>query len=366
MNTLENLNSRMIWSGVEPLKIEGPRRMMELLGNPQDSIPAIIVTGTNGKGSVCSMLSAIQMASGKKVAQFTSPHLQHYSERLLIQGHPVDEKRLLAAIENIIFEEARLARKLSYFELIIAASFLICSQENLDSMIVEVGIGGRLDATNVIKKPCAALITSIGLDHTNILGESEYLIAQEKAGIFRKDVPAFVGVVSSEAKRSISESAQLIGCPVNFLEESPCIDPRMPQYKANNINLTRRVASFLGHSNSEIEDGIAKARWPGRLEEVSLETEQGEQKFVLDGAHNPDGVKGLIDYLNRRVEQEFVFLISIMARKDSSTMLCLLKEWAKDKNAKFIFCKMNRKKRIALRQWILPDPAQSIFFLRRD
>ena len=347
MNVLENLNSRAGWRGKAIKSLLPSIKIMEALGNPQNTVPAIIVAGTNGKGSVCSMLAAILASRNQRVAQFTSPHLQHYTERLLIQGRPVAESRLLNAVEQVIAKEQEAEVSLSFFELIVAASFLVCSEEKLDWMVVEVGLGGRLDATNVIDKPKATVITSIGLDHTEILGPTEYLIAKEKAGIFRENVPAFVGVVSEDVKRSISECAVQAKCPVNFLTQVITTNPTFPQYKANNITLARRVASSLGFSNSEIESGITKAKWPGRLEEASVQTEYGEQKLVIDGAHNPDGVRGLIDYLDRRVESEFVFLISILSTKDSSSMLSLLKDWAKDKKVKFIFCKIKNESAIS-------------------
>lgn len=340
---LKDLNSRKVWWGNETLKIEESILMMELLDNPQNKVPAIIVAGTNGKGSVCSMLASILMSSSKRVAQFTSPHLHHFTERLLIQGSPVKEEFLLNAVGKVIQKEVHLKRKLSYFELIIAASFLISAEEKLDWMVVEVGLGGRLDATNVIHKPAASVITSIGLDHTRILGDTEYLIATEKAGILRKDVPAFVGVVSEEAKAAISKVADSLKTSVDYLERTPSVEIKVPQYKANNINLARRVATALGFSDTEIDLGIKNARWPGRLEEISVATEQGEHHVVLDGAHNPDGVTGLTDYLDRRSEPEFIFLISILSTKDSSRMLEILNDWAKNKKVSFIFCKMNHE-----------------------
>ncbi len=345
-NEYRSLDSRKGWMGVDSLDIKASIEMMQALGNPQDLIPSIHVAGTNGKGSVCSMLSSILISSGYRVAQFASPHLNHFTERLLIQGKPIAEEKLLGAIKQVIDNEPKISRPLSYFELLIAASFVCCVEEKVDWMVVEVGLGGRLDATNVMKAPKVSVITSIGIDHPRALGNTEEKIAREKAGIFRKVTPAFVGPVSEEARKSILEVASEKETKVRFLSQSTAEFPgkNFPQYKKNNISLAREVAAFLEISKDKIDHGIENAVWPGRLEEIQIETDSGKKAVLLDGAHNPDGVKGLIDYLSLRTEKEFVFLISIIDTKDSSSMLGMLKDWAADKKVTFYFCKMLHSK----------------------
>ena len=176
-------NRVCVWDGTTFCPFESVVRLAELLGNPQDKVKAIHVAGTNGKGSTCATIAAMLITSGYRVGQFASPHLSHQTERCLINGRPVSVDEFIAATERV----EKLAKseeiELSFFVLTALSTFLIFAENKLDWMVIETGLGGRLDATNTIAKPELTLVTNIGFDHMHWLGDTLEAIAVEKAGI---------------------------------------------------------------------------------------------------------------------------------------------------------------------------------------
>ncbi len=334
-------------TGAIDLKLGSMREILGALDDPQDKVKSIHVAGTNGKGSVCSMLASMLILAGNRVSMFCSPHLNHYTERLLIQGAPVSEERLLKALQTIFEKEQELNLQLSYFEAIIAASFLISAQEKLDWMVVEVGLGGRLDATNVMASPRLSVITSIGFDHMAVLGNTEYLIAREKAGIFQPGTPALVGHVSQEARSGILEVATDRGVEVKFLNDPPAgIESSIwPAYKLWNTELARHAGRAIGLTEEIIQEGIDRAEWPGRLEQFSTTAQGQEKHFLVDGAHNPAGIQGLLEFLSKTPASEIFFLLSILQQKDYKTMTRLLRAWAENERrpVRFFTCRMKHE-----------------------
>ncbi len=361
LRSLRALDTRAGWTGVEKPQLEVPRQALNCLGNPQNDVPAIHIAGTNGKGTVAAVLSSIFRSSGKHVGQIVSPHLHDVTERLLIDGHPVAAELLDRALNKLEQAEAKEGLRLSYFEAVVAASYQLCADLKLDWTVVEVGLGGRFDATNLIHAPKTTVIVSIGLDHMNILGNTEAEIAFEKAGIFRAGVPAVIGPMSPEALRTIKDSAAKLPCPLEVFGDAYWIEGEsvcdangwrfalpvrekklLARYQRENFAVAAYIAHRLGCSDAVIRDGMMHMRWPGRVEEVTLVRAERTFRVLLDGAHNPDGVRGLGDYLDHVEEREIFFLISILATKDFSEMAKQFRAWQAQTSKKnhFYFCPM--------------------------
>jgi len=349
---IQRLESKPPWDGKRPGKLEPTRAALKALGNPQDAVPAVHVTGTNGKGTVSSIISSALISAGNKVGQFVSPHLHTLNERLLVQGQPVSMERLDQALGEAFEVEKRSEIFLSYFEALIVASHLICAQDNFDYQVVEVGLGGRLDATNLMRSPELTIITSIGLDHTQILGETEREIAFEKAHIFRKGVPAIVGPVSEEAMEGIlsasvaskifrfGEDYSLSKSGVVSSEEwsfqLPILEKNLvAQYQQNNFAVAAYACHLLGIEDVTVCAGISRMRWPGRLERREVEG----LDVLLDGAHNSDGFRGLLDYLDN--EKKLVIILSVLARKDFSEMGRIFRSWIGNRDVSLFIVPMD-------------------------
>lgn len=340
IDALSLLEKKPLWDGKSIKGLDAPRAVLQQLDNPQDRVPAIHVGGSNGKGTVCAVVSACLLSSGYKVGQFVSPHLQDVTERLLVNGQPVSAERLNHALSRVFEVERNINLSLSYFESVIVASHLICSEDSLDYQVVEVGLGGRLDATNLMQKPRCVAIASISLEHTKILGDTEAAIAREKAGIFREGVPAVIGPVSAEVKCEIAKAPgkqHFFGQEFSLVgEEIVAGNWRLTlkngltsSYQRENYAVAAYICHLLGLSDAAIVDGMNRVRWPGRLEEVAYRG----RRILLDGAHNPAGVAGLFSFLEEESE-EVTFIISVLPTKDFRAMADILKS---RKNSRFIF-----------------------------
>lgn len=352
-DSLASLLRLPAWDGKSPFGIETPRKLLAALGNPQDQVASIHVAGTNGKGSVCAFLASILFAAGHSVGQFTSPHLVNINERCVLNGLPISLTELSEFVQKVLFVAEREGITASFFEIVTAASFLAFAERRLDWMVIEVGLGGRLDATNVMQKPKASVITNIGYDHTQLLGDTLTLIAQEKAGILRPAVPVFCGAMPEEAQRVITECANSLGAPIRCFGKDFFVDQKkklvlvsqpqqsisvdrlslLGQHQYLNAALAAEVASFLGLTSKNIERGFEATLWPGRLEWIRP-VQLANREILLDGAHNPDGVKRLCEYLFEYVgsleekRAELVILFSVLYRKNWQAMLELLGEFA--------------------------------------
>jgi dihydrofolate synthase/folylpolyglutamate synthase len=313
------------------LGLERIGTVLEALGRPQDRLALVHVAGTNGKGSVCAMMESALRAGGRRTGLFTSPHLAEPTERIRIDGLPLSSERFAgaflrvhAAVEKLAAEGAIDAHT-TYFETVTAMALLVFAEERVDVVVLEVGLGGRLDATNVVV-PALAVITPVDFDHESFLGKSLESIAGEKAGILKPGVPAVFARQRPEAARVLEERAAALGVPVEHTADWTIGDleidargsrfrlssrppdsepwerssglrihcPLAGEHQVENA-VTAAVALIRSRvSGPAIEAGIAGTRWPGRLERVSESPE-----ILLDGAHNPAGARALAAYIQR-------------------------------------------------------------------
>jgi dihydrofolate synthase/folylpolyglutamate synthase len=301
--------------------LERIRATLEALGRPQDRLRFIHVAGTNGKGSVCAMIESALRAEGLRTGLFTSPHLAEPTERIRIAGRPVEAGQFAGAFNRV----HRGAEKLltagaidfhpTYFETVTAMAMLIFAEEGVDRVVLEVGLGGRLDATNVVT-PELCVITPVDFDHEAFLGKSLESIAREKAGILKPGVPAVFAEQRPEAAGMLEDRAAALGIAVtrttDWRTRELEMDARGSRFVLTNGSslhihcglagehqvsnaVTAAVALLrLGTSHHAIEAGIAAAEWPGRLERVRVHPE-----IILDGAHNPAGARALAAYIDR-------------------------------------------------------------------
>ena len=301
------------------LGLERIRAVLQALGRPQDRLRFVHVAGTNGKGSTCAMIESALRASGLRTGLFTSPHLADPTERIRIDGAPISADRFADAFNRL------LGLHTTYFETVTAMALLVFAEERVDMVVLEVGLGGRLDATNVVS-PDLSVITPVDFDHEAFLGKSLESIACEKAGILKPGVPAVFARQRPEAARVLDRRAAELSIPVartaDWLVSDLDIDPRGSRFRLTGERdlrlacplagehqvenaVTAAVAlARLGIADSAIETGIARARWPGRLERVSERPE-----IILDGAHNPAGARALAAYIDRFYGRRTVRLI---------------------------------------------------------
>ncbi len=294
--------------GLDPM-----REACERYGHPETAFLAVHVAGTNGKGSVCAMVEAILRAQGRRTGLYTSPHLCRFAERIRIDGEPVADDRLANLLERALDA----GPDLTFFETATLAAFLAFREAKVDVGIVEVGLGGRLDATNVLPAPRAAAITRIALDHTDRLGSTLVEIAREKAGIAKAGMDIVLGEVPPEVHAAIDEVALAAGATTSTAE-----DVRLPgrlalpgEHQVGNARVAVRLAARLGASTGAIEEGLAGVRWPARLERIG--------DVLLDAAHNPDGAEALARYVRSLAlaPDDVALVFGTLADKDWPTML---------------------------------------------
>ena len=302
-------------------RAEGPRfgidRMRQLaaaLGHPERFVPCLHVAGTNGKGSVSAMLDAILRAAGWRTGMYTSPHLVHIGERVQVDRHPLTEKEIIAYATELEPVAERLATRdpgdaPAFFELMTAMAFLQFARKGCDVSVIEVGLGGRLDATTVVT-PEVAVITSIAMDHCEILGNTLGRIAAEKAGIIKPGRPLVVGRVPPEAEEVIARIAAERGAPVRWVRQVYGDDlAAYPEtslegdYQRWNAATATLAAEALDErwriTPAVIRAGLAAVDWPGRWQR----TRAGGRLVILDSSHNPEGAAVLASNLARLVAE---------------------------------------------------------------
>ncbi|MDA4845306.1 bifunctional folylpolyglutamate synthase/dihydrofolate synthase [Hoeflea poritis] len=323
-------------------RIEG---LLEKLGNPQDRLPPVVhIAGTNGKGSAGSFCRAILEAAGMAVHVHTSPHLVHWHERFRIgeKGRPgqlVDDAVLADAIRRVA--RANNGEQITVFEILTAVAFVLFSEHPADAAIIEVGLGGRFDATNVIKEPAVSLIMPISLDHQAYLGDRVELIAAEKAGIIKPGVPVVVGFQQEDAARdTVVSTADRLGCTVSvygqdyhaheehgrlvYQDETGLADLTLPQlpgrHQLSNAAAAVRALKAAGFSipDRAIEEGLQNAQWPGRMQRVTggpivAQAAEGAEIWI-DGGHNPAAGQAIAEMIAELEEKQPrpLFLISGM------------------------------------------------------
>lgn len=306
------------------LGLSNMEALLERLGNPQRNFCAAHIAGTNGKGSVCAFVHAGLVLAGKKTGLYTSPFLQRYNERIRINGEPISDAAL-AEVTSQVAREVEMLRAQDVwpteFEIGTAIAFLYFSQQKVDCAVIEVGLGGRFDPTNVLT-PRVCAIASIGLDHTGILGDTAEKIAFEKAGIAKTGVPMVVSAqVTGASCAVIAAHCRAVGAPMLFAEAENAgtrlgLEGRHQRY---NAGVARLVLETLGIESETIDEGFRRTRWPARLEWLG-----GEPPLLLDGAHNPQGAQALADYVKTLENKKTVLLCGILKDKDYSGIVRIL------------------------------------------
>lgn len=334
---LYGLESRGIKLGLDRIA-----HAAEVRGHPERALRYVHVAGTNGKGSVAAMLESVLRAAGYRTGQFTSPHLQRYVERVRIGGRPISESEASKRIEQLR-SDSRLP-PLSFFEYTTVLAFEAFRDARCDIVVLEVGLGGRLDSTNIVV-PEASVITNISLEHQRILGDTLGAIAREKAGVLKAGVPCIVGSRAKGARRAISGRARSVGAPVRWVGRDfertwngsslsvrvgsrEWTDLRLGlrgSYQGDNAACALATLVELGQRGFEVSDeqirrGLKRAKWPGRLEWY-----RDRPAFLFDAAHNASGCATLAHYLD---ELDFpgpiVLLFGAMRDKDHRRMLATL------------------------------------------
>ena len=322
---------------------DNTRKLLGILEQPEEHGRIIHVAGTNGKGSTCAFLESVFRTMGLRTGLFTSPHMVRINERIRVCGEEIPDEGFLEMFRRV----KRAASKLeeeggcfpAYFEFLFAMAMCWFRESNVELLVCETGLGGRLDATNSIAKAEAEVITSISLDHTEYLGETVAEIAAEKAGIIRKTVPVIycaedprsAQVIERFAREKNAERIPLKkdGFSITkrlpgrmqvklFLPRGGTLDLEVPseaEYQAQNACLAALCALRLGADEGSVQSGIRKMVWPARMEEI-------EKDVFLDGAHNPDGIRNIAAEIRRYAQKRKVWLlVSIVADKNYPQMV---------------------------------------------
>jgi dihydrofolate synthase / folylpolyglutamate synthase len=327
------------------------RTLAGALGHPHTQFKSILVAGTNGKGSVTAMTDCALRASGLKVGRYTSPHLIRLEERFAIDGLPVDTAPLIEVIEDVrrlidgLLADGSLESPPTFFEATTAIAFELFRRARVDVAVLEVGLGGRLDSTNIVD-PIAAAITSIDFDHEQYLGNTLAAIAAEKAGIIRRGIPVVVGPVPPEAREVLVSMCELTGAEFVEADAGVRIDStseggrmvteiatsrrnygRVPlglrgDHQVANALVAVRLLEELERqfplTAASITAGIRDVRWPGRLQMIEM---PGGRRVLLDAAHNPAGAWALAGYLKREFPEPLPIVFGAMRDKDVPLML---------------------------------------------
>ncbi len=317
------------------LGLDRIRQLLAYLGDPQNHVPTIHVAGTNGKGSVCAYLASILTACGYRTGLYISPHLITYQERIQIDHQPIELVDWWRILERIKTTVEIYQIPITEFEAITALMWIYFAEKKVDIAVVEVGLGGRLDATNVVMQPLVTVITSIGLDHQERLGNDLRDIAQEKAGILKPGCPLVRGPVPPSAAEVIDAQALALNCPLMAITPPVIQSERVLHFQGDdyfiplagshqliNAQIALEVIHQLRQKGwnlpvSQVQKGIAKTRWPGRLQWVSW---QGK-KVLLDGAHNPQAAQVLRHYVDEQNFQPVHWIIGLLQTKDASAIL---------------------------------------------
>ncbi len=340
------LNSLAKWRGDNAFSLEPITALMRYLSDPQDRIPCAHVAGTNGKGSVTVSIASIMARRGDRVGAYISPHLASPLERIVIDGIPISTELFEECVLRVKAAAEMCSLSLSYFEVMTAVAFLAFAAEDLEFCSIEVGLGGRLDATNVISSPMVSVVTSIDLDHTAILGDTYSKIAVEKAGIIKHGVPSVVGRVGREALSEIEKIAVLkksnlaryghdFTCNFNRLDNSAtliALDTSQIQFKpalrgihqVDNAAIAMQASILCGASVEQAVAGIADVFWPGRLEFGQV----FGRDVLIDAAHNPAGARALVQFLEDQRYRNLTLVFGVLSTKDWVEMVKILAPFA--------------------------------------
>jgi dihydrofolate synthase/folylpolyglutamate synthase len=337
---LHGLHPRLIDLSLDRLLV-----LLEKLGNPQHRLPPVIhVAGTNGKGSTCAFLRAMAEAAGQRVHVYTSPHLVRFDERIRIAGRLVSDEALAAALEHV--EHVNGGAPITVFEVITAVAFHLFAATPADLCVLEVGLGGRGDATNVIERPVACGITSISLDHRELLGDTLVAIAGEKAGIIKPGVPVAIGTQPSEVAAALLAEAARVGAPVRQRDRDWHVAPGAHGFRYEDARGTLELpapslpgafqldnagiaiaalrASGLPIPDAAIGAGLAAAEWPARLQHLHGRLAgllPPDWELWLDGGHNPGAGVVLAEHLRGWADRPAHLIVGMKQSKDSEEFL---------------------------------------------
>ena len=318
------------------LGLERIRALLAALGNPQDRVPIVHVAATNGKGSVCAYLSSVLTAAGFRVGRYTSPHLIDWTERVCLNDRPIAPEELLDALERTVAAIAPETPCPTRFEVLTAAAWLYFAEQKVDIVAMEVGLGGRLDATNACDRPLVCAIVSIGWDHWQYLGPTIADIALEKAGILKPGRPVVVGRLPLEAENAIRDRAIALNCPViraqpaersGRSEVARYEGIEYPLALAGDVQLQNSAVAIAilqqlrlqgwQLTDAAIAAGMGATRWPARLQWL----EWNGRSLLADGAHNADAATALRHYLDTLPPQPTDWILGILAAKDAAGIL---------------------------------------------
>lgn len=356
MNQVDSIIERLM--ALHPkridLSLERIERLLAALDHPELKLPPVIhVAGTNGKGSTVAFLRAMLEAAGKRTHVYTSPHLVRFNERFRLggegEGHLASDAELSAALAEC--EAANAGRPITVFEITTAAAFLLFARNPADVLLLEVGLGGRLDATNLIDKPLASIITPVTVDHTDFLGDTLDKIAAEKAGIIKRGVPVIVASQHRDVLSVIERQAGRMKAPLKiagedwtateergrlvYQDDDGLIDLPAPKlygrHQFENAGLaiaTLRALPELNVPLAAYEAGVVKADWPARMQRLThgklADLAPPDSEVWLDGGHNPDGgraVAAALADLEERVSRPLVLIVGMLTTKDNAGFL---------------------------------------------
>lgn len=342
--------ARVVRYNEDVFKLDRMRSLLAKLGDPQEQFRSVHVAGTNGKGSTTAMIAAMLQECGYATGLYTSPHLVDLRERIQINGVAIDRSDFTELMKQVAAAAAKLDSEPTFFEIVTALGFKHFAEQAVDIAVIEVGLGGRLDSTNVLR-PEATVITSIDYDHMKLLGSTLPEIAREKAGIFRKDVPAFIFESETAVERAIAEVAERVGAPLRIVNKDIeyssrfCVTdelgphtrvclysktsrlehlpvPLPGEHQASNCGLALAVVDHLKSvgfdcPEDKITAGLAKTRIPGRMQLV-----WDRPRVLVDGAHNPAAMGALMRCVGAHVPYDsMICVFGCCADKDMGTLL---------------------------------------------
>ena len=334
--------------GIIDLRLDRMRQALALFNHPENQFPSLHIAGTNGKGSTAALLHNILQQAGYRTALYTSPHLESFTERIRIGHEEIAQTEVVSLADEIWHCTAEANVPLTFFEFITVMAFIYFARNRVDVAVIEVGLGGRLDATNVVT-PLVSVITTIAKDHEAYLGPDELSIAREKGGIIKPRIPVICGKVSEPVTEVLQEIARLRESPAYFLGTSFSFllkNERLFDYIGIKQNLSGLALALRGRHQlanaslalaalelvnehfpvpqAALRYGLETVRWPGRLEVISE-----RPLVILDGAHNPEGVRALADALiELRQGRKIKLLFATMADKEWQLMLEMLAKLA--------------------------------------
>lgn len=327
------------------------QKLCAALGEPQTKYRSVLIAGTNGKGSVTAMVDCALRAGGVKVGRYTSPHLMRLEERFTVHGAPVDTPVLVNVVDKIrrlidmLLAKGTLDAPPTFFEVTTAVAFELFRRAGVEFAVLEVGLGGRLDSTNVVE-PVAAAITTIDFDHEQYLGNTLAAIAAEKAGVIRAGIPVVIGPVAGEARDVLASMCAAAGAKLVESESDVLFETKNHEgrtsirlktpardygwiplglrgaHQVSNAIVAVRLLEHLGHlaplKAGAIVSGLRDVRWPGRLQMIETD---GGRRVLLDAAHNPAGIWALATYLKREFPEPLPIVFGAMRDKDAALML---------------------------------------------